>query len=419
MSKLPEISEDTALSGTERIARQAILGRQGEIIAYELFARDSETILADPFLASARVLVKAFSWFPVDSLLGGKPAFVNFTDGLFDEKSLELFPARQIVPEFTLAVAPGKEFLDKILALKKHGFRLALDRFSGVSWQLALLPLMDYVKIDLYETAPADWQRALTLIRRGGGVTAHLATVATRVETRVLAQQCFEAGFDYAQGYYFMRPEIVSGKKLTSQQRVVFHLLNLLAAEGPLAEIEEGFRRDPALSYQLLRYLNSAGLRRGEDIDSIRRALVLLGRQPLQRWLTLLMFTNQGPAKASLALQASTRARLAEILREHSVTLDQHPAALHRSFLVGMLSLLDALVDQPMTDLLQELHLPDTLRDALLTRRGEDGQILALVEATERQDEEVTQELCGRLGIPPGILGGLSLDALAWSAALP
>ncbi|MGC9128056.1 MAG: EAL and HDOD domain-containing protein [Acidithiobacillus sp.] len=409
MSPPPEVPTESKSVGPELVARQAIMGRHGEVIAYELFARDSETILADPFLASARVLVKAFSWFPVESLLGGKPAFVNFTDSLFDEKSLELFPVRQIVPEF----------LDKILALKKHGFRLALDRFSGLPWQLALLPLMDYVKIDLYESAPADWQRALMLIRRAGSITAHLATVATRVETRALAQQCFEAGFDYAQGYYFMRPEIVAGKKLSSQQRVVFHLINLLAAEGPLEEIEEGFRRDPALSYQLLRYLNSAGLRRGETIDSIRRALVLLGRQPLQRWLTLLMFTTQGPARASLALQASTRARLAEIIRENSTTLDQHPAALHRSFLVGMLSLLDALMDQPMPDLLNELHLADALREALLSRTGEDGQILALVEAIERQDEDAAQKLRQRLGLPDGILGRLSLDALAWSAALP
>jgi len=414
-----DVLDEIPPSGPELIARQAILGRQGEIVAYELFARESEAVLADPFLASARVLIKAFSWFPVEKLLGGKPAFVNFTDSAFDEKSLELFPPRQIVPEFTLAEAPGPEFLEKARALKKTGFRLALDRFTGLPWQLALLPMLDYVKIDLCETAQADWSRALMLIRRAGSVTAHLATVATRVETRALARQCFDAGFDYAQGYYFMRPEIVAGKTLSSQQRVVFHLINLLAAEGPLVEIEEGFRRDPALSYQLLRYLNSAGLRRGEAIDSIRRALVLLGRQPLQRWLTLLMFTTQGPAKASLALQASTRARLAESIRSNSSTLDQHPAALHRSFLVGMLSLLDALMDQPMPELLRELHLADPVRDALLARQGEDGAILGLVEAIERQDERGAQELRQRLGLPDGILGRLSLEALAWSAALP
>ncbi|MHB8367913.1 MAG: EAL and HDOD domain-containing protein, partial [Acidithiobacillus sp.] len=109
----------------ELVARQAILGHHGEVIGYELFAREEASgPLEDPFLCSARVLIKTFSVFNIEQLLGGKPAFINFTNSNFDEKSLELFPATQVIPEFTITEAPTREFIDNILNLRKRGFRL-------------------------------------------------------------------------------------------------------------------------------------------------------------------------------------------------------------------------------------------------------------------------------------------------------
>ena len=135
----------------ELVARQAILSRHGEVIGYELFAREEASgPLEDPFLCSARVLIKTFSVFNIEQLLGGKPAFINFTNSNFDEKSLELFPATQIIPEFTIIEAPTREFIDNILNLRKRGFRLALDRFEAAPWQIGLLKIMDFVKIDTY-----------------------------------------------------------------------------------------------------------------------------------------------------------------------------------------------------------------------------------------------------------------------------
>ena len=216
-----------------------------------------------------------------------------------------------------------------------------------------------------------------------------------------------------------MRPKVMSNPRVGNDQRNLFQLLNLLSGDGPIDEIEEGFRRDPALSVQLLRYLNSAGMRRGREIDSIRQALLVLGRVPLQRWLTLLMFTSQGPRKHSLLAMASSRARLAELLRQESTHLEQSPEALHRSFLVGMLSLVDALFDQPLMDILKELKLHPSITTALLERDGEDGVLLQLLESIERGDYPAMQQWATRVGVPVESVNRLALEAMAWTAALP
>ncbi|OCX71422.1 EAL and HDOD domain-containing protein [Acidithiobacillus thiooxidans] len=402
----------------ELVARQAILSRQDEIIGYELFARnESSGPLEDPFLCSARVLIKTFSAYNLESLLEGKPAFINFTNSNFDEKSLELFPARQVVPEFTITEEPSREFLGHLLHLQKLGFRLALDRFEASPWHLTLLKIVDFIKIDCFSNSPEQWEAWIRQIKNGK-LPRQPAIVATRVETAILARRCFEAGVDYSQGFYYMKPEIVKGKALTSNQHTIFNLLNLLLEENPVSDIEEAFRRDPGLSYQLLRYLNSAGMTRGQEIESIRQALILLGRHPLQRWLTLLLFASQGTQKSAILTMAATRAKFAEILREKSPVLDDQSSSLHRSFLAGMLSLLDVYLKQPLPDLLNELKISDVLRKALIDHEGEDGAILTIIEAAEHGDLNTVKKIGQTLALPLAEITTASLESMNWSSSL-
>ncbi|MGC8504522.1 MAG: EAL and HDOD domain-containing protein [Acidithiobacillus sp.] len=412
----PQMPDAAAAAPQEEfIARQAILGRQGEIIGYELFAREElGGPMDDPFLASARVLIKAFSQFSVEQLLGGKLAFVNFTNSLFDEKSLELFPAQRIIPEFTITEAPSAEFLATLGALRRQGYRLALDRFQDTPWHAELLSFMDFVKVDLYSAELSQVQAQIRTIRRSGDQ----AIVATRVETQGIARHCYEAGVDFTQGYYFMRPEIIAGKRIGANHLSIFRLLNLLGENGPVAEIEQAFQKDPGLSYQLLRYMNSAGLTRGQEIDSIRRALILLGRQPLQRWLTLLLFAGQGGRGSPLLTMAATRGRLAEQLRQKAPALSADNAQMHQSFLVGMLSLLDAMLGVPMADILGDLHLPPEVDAAILRHEGENGILLRLIEAIEQGDAPGTLALAGSLGLDMADINQCYLHAMAWAAVL-
>lgn len=412
----PQMLDAAAAAPREEfIARQAILGRQGEIIGYELYAREEQGgPMDDHFLASARVLVKAFSQFSVEQLLGGKLAFVNFTNSLFDEKSLGLFPAQRIIPEFTITEAPSAGFLATLGALRQQGYRLALDRFQDTPWHTNLLSFMDFVKVDLYGAELSDVQSQIRAIRRFGDK----AIVATRVETQNVARHCHEAGVDFTQGYYFMRPEIIAGKRIAANHLSIFRLLNLLGENGPVAEIEQAFQKDLGLSYQLLRYINSAGLKRGQEIDSIRRALILLGRQPLQRWLTLLLFAGQGGRSSPLMTMAATRGRLAEQLRQKSPAISADNAQMHRSFLVGMLSLLDAMLGVPMADILGDLHLPPEVDAAILRHEGENGTLLRLIENIEQGDAPSTVAIAKPLGLDMDTINQCYLNAMAWAAVL-
>ena len=126
-----------AAANLDFVARQAILDGRGNIQAYELLAREEYSATEDPFLASAQVLVKVFSVFQLEQLLDGKKAFINFTNSLFDEKTLEMFPSERVVPEFTITENPSRDFLDKLQHLKKSGFHIAIDRFSGQIWEVA------------------------------------------------------------------------------------------------------------------------------------------------------------------------------------------------------------------------------------------------------------------------------------------
>lgn len=410
---LPPSSEEDEL-----VARQAILGRQDEIIGYELFARNENSgPLEDPFLCSARVLIKTFSVFSPKNLLGGKPAFINFTNSQFDEKSLALFPPRQVIPEFTITEAPSREFLGQLLQLQKLGFRLALDRFEAKPWHVALLKIVDFVKIDCFNNNPEQWEQWVKLIK-SYKLPQQPAIIATRVETVELARRCFEAGVDYSQGFYYMQPEIIKGKPLTSNQHTIFNLLNLLLEENPVSDIEEAFRRDPGLSYQLLRYLNSAGMTRGKEVDSIRQALILLGREPLQRWLTLLLFASRGTQKSPILIMAATRAKFAELLREKSPLLSKEPMVLNRSFLIGMLSLLDVYLQQPMLALLNELKIPEEMRQALLYKAGEDGALLGLMDAVEHGDLDTVKQMGPQWGLSLAEITAASLEAMNWAANL-
>ncbi|WP_253253736.1 EAL and HDOD domain-containing protein [Acidithiobacillus marinus] len=363
------------------------------------------------------MLIKTFSVFNPENLLGGKPAFINFTNSQFDEKSLALFPARQVIPEFTIAEAPSKEFLGQLLQLQKLGFRLALDRFEAKPWHIALLKIIDFIKIDCFSNTPEQWEKWVKLIR-SYKLPQQPAIIATRVETIELARRCFEAGVDYSQGFYYMQPEIIKGKPLTSNQHTIFNLLNLLLEENPVSDIEEAFRRDPGLSYQLLRYLNSAGMTRGKVIDSIRQALILLGREPLQRWLTLLLFASRGSHKSPILIMAATRAKFAELLREKSPRTSKEAAVLNRTFLIGMLSLLDVYLQQPMPEILNDLKISEEMRKALLYKEGEDGALLLLIDAVEHGDIDTVKQMAPKWDLGLADITAISLESMNWAANL-
>ena len=269
-----------------------------------------------------------------------------------------------------------------------------------------LIRLAAYVKVDLLSVPNAALGDLSLALKKFA-----LKIVAEKVETLAAFKRCKELKFDYFQGYYFAHPEILTAKVINPSHALVLDILNKVRGNADIAEIEKGFKRDVALSFKLLRYINSVGFGLSCEIQSIRHALSILGYQQLYRWLTLLIVTtNENSTPPALMKTAITRGRLTELLGQDLVDRSERD----NLFIVGIFSLLDAMLEMPMDEVLEKLTLPENIADALIRREGIYGPFLALAEACESADIGRITELATALTIEPAKVNEAHLKALAW-----
>ena len=407
------------MSSTHYLGRQLILDSREAILGYEFFTRSSpsaeEAVLEDPVLASARVLISIFSNLGSAEVLAGRKAFVNFPHEFLDEASLALFPKDQLVLESEAGTQVDPAFVQGCKDLRAKGYTLALDNFLPNAANLALLPLVSYVKLNIQQIALAQMAGLVKVLRK-----FPVKLIACRVETQERASACREAGFDYFQGYYFARPALLADNNPSSNKLAVIQLLNLLMGEAEISQLEEIISRDAALSFKLLRLINSAAMGQGQEVSSIRRALITLGRQQLYRWLTLILFagTSEKPPSA-LVTTAVVRGRLAELLGQQA--LQQQAGQrdrLDQLFITGMFSLMEPLLQMPLPAILKEIRLPQDIVSALVDESGPYGPILALVKAIEAGDGQRITQLSSQLLIGQDNISRAYLEAMAWAANL-
>ncbi len=392
------------------IGRQPIVDAQQRIIGYELLFRDDAAAtraeVSDDLIAGTRVLVNTLNNMGTEWLFGDRLAFLNVSSGILDSEFLELLPPRKVVLEILKDAHLTPERVERLHGLRQQGFALALDAYDGdPAWDV-LLPLVTYIKIDALAT-PADRLAGLVAAARRHPVKL----VAEKVETRALFNLCRNHKFDLFQGFHFARPETLTARVINPGQALVLELLNKVRSNADIAEIEKGFKRDVALSFKLLRYINSVGFGLSCEIQSIRHALAILGYQQLYRWLTLLVVTaSDGATPPALMKTAVTRGRLTELLGQDF--LDKHER--DNLFIVGIFSLLDAMLEMPMDQILEKLHLPEPIADALLHREGVYGPFLQLAEACESGHTSRIRELAESLTLSPERVNAAHLQALAW-----
>ena len=392
------------------IGRQPIVDAQQKIMGYELLfrsnAEQNSAHFSDDFSAGAQVLINTLSNMGTGWLLGDKIAFLNVNTEMLNSEFMELLPAQRIVLEIQGELSPTPELLERMQALKALGFCFALPSPQVHSENEALVQLASYVKVDLL-SVPKErlGELALSLKRYP------LKIVAEKVESLAEFKRCKECKFDYFQGYYFAHPEILTAKVINPSHALVLDILNKVRNNVDIAEIERGFKRDVALSFKLLRYINSVGFGLSCEIQSIRHALSILGYQQLYRWLTLLVVTtNENGTPSALMKTAITRGRLTELLGHELVDNGERD----NLFIVGIFSLLDAMLEMPMDKVLEKLTLPENISDALLHREGIYGPFLALAEACESAEIQRIHELATLLAIDPNTVNEAHLKALVW-----
>ncbi|MBB5192808.1 EAL and modified HD-GYP domain-containing signal transduction protein [Silvimonas terrae] len=393
------------------IGRQPILNRQQQIIGYELLFRLNKEALTAEFSsdmqAGTNVLVNTISNMGTDWLVGSKLAFINVAESMLESNFLELLQPQRVVLEVLETTTATPELLARVKELRSQGFGIALDDFELSPQTAPFLEFANYIKLDV-QALGMDRLPAISKALRKYPVLQ----IAEKVETKEEFRKCMDIGFDAFQGYYFAHPETLSAKVINPNYANILNLLNMLRNNAEIRDIENALKRDVALSFKLLRYINSVGFGLSCEIQSFRHAVTILGYQKLYRWLTLLLVTASTEAGSPPALlkTAVTRGRLVELLGSHLLDGQDRD----NLFIVGIFSLLDVLLDMPMDRVLETLILPESIADALTERSGIYGPFLELAEACEDPDMSEVPRLCDQLQLTPDMLNRAHGQSLLW-----
>ncbi len=398
------------------LARQPILDRNQNLVAYELLFRtgnDGPANVTDDVYATASVIAHA-SELGLGNVIGALRGFINVDAAVLMSDFIRFLPKDKIVLEVLETVEATDEILARIAQLAKAGYVFALDDVVAESDNVRkLLPLIQIVKIDICELGDSDLH---SLSERF--IAAGKKLLAEKVENLDQFRTCLDLGFEYFQGYYFAKPFVLSGKKLSPSQMTIVRLMSQIAQNADIADLERSIKQDAALALPLLRLANTPASGATQRIDSIGQALAVLGKRQLYRWLQILLYAEPGKAARApspLLILATTRGRLLELLANKLCPGDRNVADV--AFTVGTMSLMDALFGTPMEKILERIPVAGEVRDALLARQGFYGDLLKLVESVEQIQETGPSiaPLLKKLGLSSDDFYALQLDAYKWS----
>lgn len=424
MSSLPAPECDTAdapigqstSSEFTLIARQSIVDEHRTVFGYELFDRSTsqETHTA---ASDAAMLFNALSCAGTEALVGKKNVFINCTHESLVGGHLELIAPEKMVLEVPIlppqASAQDIANVVPILTqLRQSGFRIALSQHALAAPYAAWLALAAFVKLDLAAFAP---ELCESLVKHVRTHAPQAQIVAEKVETAEQHQHMAHLGVKLFQGYWFARPALVKAQTVRPSQAIVIQLINLVRGQASSLEIEELLKKDPTLSFNLLRFINSSGFGLSCEITSFRHAVMILGMKKLFRWAALLLTTSRKDGAAPAVGQtAVVRGRLMELLAAELLT----PEECDNAFVVGVFSLLDTMLAMPMPQALGSVALPESVLEALLHKKGLFAPFLELTCACESGDDAAFARCAEALHLSSHQINMAHLQALAWAETL-
>jgi c-di-GMP phosphodiesterase len=359
------------------VGRQPIYDAKLDVIGYELLFRSGEANRAgqiDDVRATSQVIINSVVGIGLPKLVGDRLAFINLSRAFLDQAATLPLPASKIVFEVLETVVPDGDIDLTLSGLRERGFGLALDDYvHDERWQ-PLLPLVDFIKLDVLALPKDVLLNEVARLRSKG-----VALLAEKVEDQAMFEQCRDLGFHYFQGYFLSRPEVVRGQRLQPNQLALLQLLAKL--QDPLVEVgdlEGLIAQDVALSYELLKLVNSAQFALPKQVDSVRQAVLMLGVNAVRRYVSLLMLAGDRSRPPDLLTTALRRAHMAELL---SAKLGRADPEVY--FTIGLFSMLDIFMKAPLSDVLAPLALGDEVKAALLRQEGPYADVLSSVLAHE------------------------------------
>lgn len=392
------------------LERQPILTGRQSIFAYEILSRfGPEDYCRMPVGEAANVAAidELFVW-GLKQIAMGLPAFVNCTREFLVRDYLELLPRESVVGEILETVEPDEDVLAACRRLKRKGYRLALDDYEDGPEMEPFFELVDFVKIDFLLTPPHGRKRLGQKFQRLG-----IPLVAEKVETLDQFHSALAMGYQYFQGYFFCRPQTLSRRGVPRNRVTYLRILQMFGSSRiDLEEVAGLIQQEVSLSYRLLRYLNSPVFPVVGEVKSIPQALSLLGESMSRKWLGVACIASMADDKPGELVKLSlSRASFCELLAQPLGLL----GAANELFLMGMLSVMDALLDLPMAEILEKLPLDSRIKDALVGQPSDYSPILDIV--LQYESERLAATSCA-LGFDQTVVPDLYLRSVEWADSI-
>jgi EAL and modified HD-GYP domain-containing signal transduction protein len=390
------------------VARQRILTQDEKVFGYELLFRDgveSYFCCSDPEAASRSTLDTSLLM-GLDVLCDGRRAFINCTRDMLLKDYMTLLPSSHAVVEILESVEPDDLVKAACQRLKEAGYMIALDDFTLNDPRQGLSDFADILKIDVRVTTAED---RIALVKRYGPWRCRM--LAEKVETREEFLAAKKAGFLYFQGYFFRRPETMKAHEIAGNRLNYVRMLQVVSKpELEPREIENAIKGEASLCYRLPRYLNSAAFGFANEIHSVRHALAILGEREVRRWVRLVVTLSAGQHKSSeVVLSALVRARFCELLS---------PKTKHGEsdlFLMGLLSLMDSILEIPMSEVLDSVPIDQETKEVLLGRDSRLRPLYRLMLAQESGDWQKSAELSRSLNLAESDVAEIYWQAMQWA----
>jgi len=387
------------------IGRQPIYDAGLNVTAYELLYRDSDSAHAPVFdgdHATSNVLINSFLEMGLSRVVGEHQAFINFTRSFLLNHDGLPPPSTQLVLEILEDVAVDQKLIDSIGDLRRRGYIIALDDFKYHEDLRPLVELANIIKIDLQAMSRDDVSTHLEILKK-----YPVQLLAEKIETPDEFDWCKSQGFHLFQGFFLSRPRILRGQRLPANRVNTMRIIaKLQDPDVDVKDLEKLVAEDVTMSYRLLRYINSAAFSLRKKIESIRHAIIYLGMREIKQWANMVALSTIDDKPGELMVTCLVRAKMCELF-----AAAQDKGNKGTAFVIGMFSLLDAMMDMPLDDLLESLPLADEITDALLKRTGPYAKILKNTLAYERGDWEAID--CPELS--ESAIADLYMQALEWA----
>ena len=365
------------------VGRQPIYDRKLGVYGYELLFRSgvannaAGAVSADG--ATSQTIVNTFIEIGLEKIVGTRYAFINLTENFFlEEDKLPISP-RQVILEVLEDIPVTDKLIAAVKRLHKQGFIIALDDYIYSPEHKPLIEMAEIIKIDLMAMSRDELIKHVKLLK-----PFNKKLLAEKIETLDEFEHCVDLGFDYFQGYFLSKPRIIKSATLPQNKLAIMNILALLQdADSDIDDIDEAISSDVAMSYKILKLMNSAFFNFTNKIESIKQALLLLGRKKLNSWASMTAMSKLDDQPSEMIRIAMTRAKMCELLAEQA-----NLKPIENYFTTGLFSALDILMQSPLDILLKPLPISDELRSAVINKEGVMGEALTCTLAYETSDWE-------------------------------